>query len=1034
MLMKKLLYLLFTIFLINNSFGQLPINGFANKVDFTTAASTQGLCAADINNDNKVDILTANITGSSIGVYINNATNGVINSTTFLSTFNLSTLSAQPQQIFVADINNDGKKDLLIGYSTGYQFSIFINNYVSGVMSASSFTRMDITAGNTPSGVCAGDLDGDGKLDIAVNNYSSSNIYVYRNTSLSSSSISFATPVSFSTGSSPNSIAVGNIDSDGKFDLAVTNYGGNSISVFRNTSSGIGNISFSTTTHSVQSSPYWIRLIDFDGDSNSEIICSNYYGASVSIYRNTALSGILMASRVDLSVSPGAYPQASAIADFTGDLKNDIAVSVSSNNVASIFQNLYSTGSLTSSSFSSITNFSTGSSPVGAVAADLDFDYRPDLVIANYGSTTISVFKNRNLSLEPTIAATNISCNALGNQILLNFSKGNGTKRLVVARLDSNSRMLPNDSNWYSSNDTFGLGSNLGSGNFVVYADTGSALTIKGLTTGNTYILDIYEYNGYGGFSNYFQTGVSSSTISLSYHYYSKSTGILNDTSTWGNNLDGSGVSPSSFNLPNTVYVLTNNSAPSLTSNFIITGLGSYLQIGDGINSLNFSIASGSILFVDSFVVKSGATITLVGGMISNKAFFDSLSTMQMVSSNAQVVPNFNYYDLVIAGSTKTMNSNVNVRNSFVMLTSINTGSNILTLGSSVTHPGNLIRSNGAIYGKFKRWFSNSTNSGSTGLFPLGDGVFYRPISVEFTSAPTSGGTIQAEFYSQNSGNLGLPLYDFSTSPLVEVNKASNSGFWRLSSTGITGGIYSTTLTGAGFYGISNPSLLRIVKRTTNNGAWAIQGTAIAGTGTTSIPVVSRTGLSGFGELTLAGDSTVNPLPVKWINFGGKIIDATAELTWTTAEEVNNNYFEIERSEIVSPNFKKIERISAKNSRGVNSYKFEDFNFGDLLGGAIYRIKQVDFDGKFSYSKEIILRPIIEIDEIKIWPNPAKDIVNIEGVNLETSVVDLLTLEGRCVLINKENGQLNTNGLEKGVYVLRIISNSRVYSKLLVID
>ena len=121
--------------------------------------------------------------------------------------------------------------------------------------------KVDFATGADPHSVAIGDLDRDGKSDLVVANNSAGTVSVFRNTSASGSidASSFVAKVDFSIGTNPKSVAIGDLDGDGKPDLAVVNGNGITVSVLRNksvsgsitTSSFAAKVDFSTGLSSI---------------------------------------------------------------------------------------------------------------------------------------------------------------------------------------------------------------------------------------------------------------------------------------------------------------------------------------------------------------------------------------------------------------------------------------------------------------------------------------------------------------------------------------------------------------------------------------------------------------------------------------------------------------------------------------------------------------------------------------------------------------------------------------------------------------
>jgi PKD repeat protein len=158
------------------------------------------------------------------------------------------------------------------------------------------------------------------------------------------------------------------------------------------------------------------------------------------------------------------------------------------------------------------------------------------------------------------------------------------------------------------------------------------------------------------------------------------------------------------------------------------------------------------------------------------------------------------------------------------------------------------------------------------------------------------------------------------------------------------------------------------------------------------------------------------PLEVNLVSFTGKKSNKSIELNWKTASEINNNYYDLEKSEDGSK-FVKLAKINAKspNSNEPTDYKFiDEFPFAGIN---YYRLKAVDLEGKASLSK-IISVDFIEPTFAKIYPNPTKsDRVTIE-IPLEKPEkiwLEWFDVLGRQVKTNSLIGNKGQNKFEIGV-------------------
>ncbi len=271
--------------------------------------------------------------------------------------------------------------------------------------------KVDFTTNPGPTGDVIGDLDGDGKSDIAVANYGIMNaigttVSVLRNTS-TGLSLSFAPKVDFTVQDGPHSIAIADLDGDGKLDLVTASNGeqgtGTTVSVLRNTSTS-GTISFDTKVDfTTGQGPLTVVVGDLDGDNKPDLAVTNFHdgnGSTVSVLRNTSTSGtVSFAPKVDFGTGVGPYGV--AMRDIDGDGKRDLAISnfgslaAGDGATVSVLRNTSTGGTI---SFATKVDITTGTGPRGVLLADLEADGKADLVTTNFGlgggGNTISVSQN----------------------------------------------------------------------------------------------------------------------------------------------------------------------------------------------------------------------------------------------------------------------------------------------------------------------------------------------------------------------------------------------------------------------------------------------------------------------------------------------------------------------------------------------------------------------------------------------------------------------------------------------------------------
>jgi hypothetical protein len=186
--------------------------------------------------------------------------------------------------------------------------------------------------------------------------------------------------------------------------------------------------------------------------------------------------------------------------------------------------------------------------------------------------------------------------------------------------------------------------------------------------------------------------------------------------------------------------------------------------------------------------------------------------------------------------------------------------------------------------------------------------------------------------------------------------------------------------------------------------------------------------LNHFTVFAATSNNNPFPLPVKLLSFTGHAKDKTNVLEWRTATEQNNKGFAIERSHDGS-SYEQISFVNgAGNTNTVQSYSFTDYlpSFGGAGGSCYYRLKQVDFDGKFDYSNVIAIANSKANEGISIYPNPSSGIFTVVGLDPQQTI-QVSNALGQMVAAPIINQQLDLRNQPKGIYFLQITATQTVY-------
>lgn len=388
-----------------------------------------GVTAGDLDGDGKPEIVVSNFYTPTISILLNTSTPGYISFAAPISYPAGSYATAAS----IADLNGDGKPEIAVACGGSGVLSTYTNNSTVGHLSFSPMANWSLVTYAGPYKVEVADIDGDGLPDIAAADGNNNIVSVLRNTSSIGGAVSFAAHVDFATGNAPQGLAIGDLDGDGKPDLAVANNNDNTLSLLRNTSSP-GTISFATQIV-VNSGSGALDLVisDLDGDGKPDLAVVDESGDAVSVHKNISTVGTI-AVNPNVDYATGEIPMSITTADYDGDGKPDLATANNTGNTISVLLNK-------GPNAPAILSFSPTAGQAGTVVTITGVNLS-GITGVSFGDTAATSFT----LVSPTTITATVGGGATGNITVTSTAAGAGTMSLpgfIYGRLPSISGISP---------------------------------------------------------------------------------------------------------------------------------------------------------------------------------------------------------------------------------------------------------------------------------------------------------------------------------------------------------------------------------------------------------------------------------------------------------------------------------------------------------------------------------------------------------------------------------------------------------------
>lgn len=333
--------------------------------------------------------------------------------------------------------------------------------------------------------------------------------------------------------------------------------------------------------------------------------------------------------------------------------------------------------------------------------------------------------------------------------------------------------------------------------------------------------------------------------------------------------------------------------------------------------------------------------------------------------------------------------------------------------------------------------------------FPVGEGMKYRPITFNMNSPANSTGHYFWVHMLSGDANTGSSILAGGIDK-VSALRYYEAGYLQNAGSAPSQAVFKLSPTYSTDDGVLAGNMdLRVAYSSDNRATWNGVGPVdhVTDLSSVSTPIVSdsldpnisiATGTSIFVALANATGG-VNSIPVELTSFTLSSDNGLVTLNWSTATELNNNGFEIERS-VDNSIFHTIGFVNGYGTTTeAKNYSFVDENIS--TGTYYYRLKQIDFDGSVTYS-QVISSDVTVATEFNLsqnYPNPFNPSTRIKYSIVESGLVKLsvynLLGEVVSILVNQNqeagfyNVQFDASNIQSGVYFYKLESGNQVETK-----